>query len=176
MQKTDTAELRRLWEAATKGKWKHFRDEFIKGRIDRVIAVPGQVILRDEDIHRYAWKDDPRVEADWNFIAAAHNALPALLDELDAAREELRELKADYQRLEEIRRDLMERCERMRTMEWLPLDEIAARQITRDRRMKAIGAAEWLEANSERLDTMNRADVEQEAAKLRQEAEDGRND
>jgi len=41
----------------------------------------------------------------------------------------------------------------------------------RDRRMKLIGAAEWLEANNERLDTMNRADVEEVAAQLRREAE-----
>lgn len=86
MQKVDTAELRRLHEASTKGKWRHFRDEFVRGRIDRVIAAPGQVVLRDEDIHRHAWKDDPLVDADWDFIAAAHNALPALLDELEAAR------------------------------------------------------------------------------------------
>lgn len=76
---------------------------------------------------------------------AAYLALPALLDELEAAREEVRELKADYQRLEEIRRDLMERCERMRSIDGLPLDEIAARQITRDRHMKLIGAAAELE-------------------------------
>ena len=199
MTQNDLAELRRLHEAATKGVF---------------------------------WQEEVA------FSESCKVHLPALLDELEAAREEnerltdvifqgegidatgelgitrqnfrewlrerdeeVRKLKADYQRLEKIRRDLMERCERMRSMEGLPLDEIAARQIARDRRQKLIGAAEELEriaqdrevggmcrrlrvllcdyeqTEAPRDMTITRAFIEatellERAAKLRQEAED----
>lgn len=41
----------------------------------------------------------------------------------------------------------------------------------RDRRNRLIGAAEWLECNNERLDTMNRSDVQEVAAQLRKAAD-----
>lgn len=167
MPPIDLAELRRLHEAATKGEWKHFRDEFIKGRIDRVIAVPGQVILRDEDIHRYAWKDNPRVDADWNFIVAAHNALPALLDELEAAREEVESMRND--------RDGALYFIRLNGHELQHADELLA---ARDRRMKALGAAEELREICDGIgfyefDATVKAIIWQRAAELEAAAEEG---
>lgn len=168
MQKVDITELRRLHEAATKGE---------------------------------NWQEAAM------FTEACKLALPALLDEMEAARlemrrqgsviaeckEEVRELKADYQRLEEIRRDLMERCERMRSIDGLPLDEIAARQITRDRHMKLIGAAAELERLANNTSEVREMYLTEEfyglrafshellsksmkdrAAQLRREAEDGK--
>lgn len=159
MQKVDTAELRRLHDAAM------------------------QETSTPQDLRRS--------------MNAAYLALPALLDELEAAREELRRLTQangdirkerdravkEAQRQDGVAKGLRAENERLTDciFQGEGIDATGELGITRqnfrewinarDRHTKLIGAAEWLEANNKRLDTMNRADVEQEAAKLRQEAE-----
>ena len=138
MQKTDLAELRRLWEAATKGQ--NWQEEVL-------------------------------------FAEACKLSLPALLDELEAAREELQGW----------------RHERAMTIEAFRLiqngldpklighpngsefgDALRAMLDARDRRMKLIGAAEELErlarVNQHRMLDCN--DLTERAAQLRREAEE----
>lgn len=79
MQKVDLAELRRLHEAATKGEWRCFRYSVASASL-----MVGDIVCQppDDDCEQSLEKW-PHNAA---FIAAAHNALPALLDELEAAR------------------------------------------------------------------------------------------
>lgn len=112
------------------------------------------------------------------FAEACKLSLPALLYELEAARKENDFLRL---RLAESDRDCvycnlpaseMPKCSSgfpgcARADDLYGCDELSRR----DDRMKLIGAAEWLVANNERLDTMNRSDVEEVAAQLRKEAE-----
>lgn len=111
--------------------------------------------------------EDPSVVGlDWaNTRHAMHDQFLALLDELEAAREALSQIYWKSIELGEDRGDS--------TINHIAADALRGDTSplhARDRRMKLIGAAEWLEANNERLDAMNRADVEQEAATLRREA------
>lgn len=103
MQKTDTAELRRLHEAATKGEW----------IVEPVDAI-GRAVLR-----RGARRMFPIPANDAAFIAAAHNALPALLDELEAASLEMRrqgsviaELREEVRRLTQANGDIRKERDR----------------------------------------------------------------
>ena len=79
----DVAELRRLAEAATPGPW---RTEYLMGAGNDLLTAI---------IAGRATPDDLRVigstlaERDGQFIVAAVNALPALLDDADALRAEL---------------------------------------------------------------------------------------
>ena len=79
----DLAELRRLAEAATPGPW---RTEYLMGAGNDLLTAI---------IAGRATPDDLRVigstlaERDGKFIAAAVNALPGLLDELDELRAEV---------------------------------------------------------------------------------------
>lgn len=68
MPQTDLAELRRLHEAATKGDWYDSPDGFVDVAVSKTKA---RQVARAEKAK------------DAQFIAAAHNALPALLDELE---------------------------------------------------------------------------------------------
>ena len=142
MSPTDTAELRRLHEAAA--------------------------FASDE------WDDSAR---------DIYNALPALLDELEAAREE-----NDFLRLRLAESDKacvycnlpaseMPKCASgfpgcARADDLFACDELTRR----DRRMKLIGAAEELErlasVNQHRMLDCN--DLTERAAQLRREAEDGK--
>lgn len=171
MQKIDLAELRRLWEETTPGEWALAWEDGKTGVLASMIGKLVAFIGNPDPSDGY----EPTRKANGEFIAAAHNALPALLDELEAAREELREVQNG-----------------------------AALQA-RDRRMKLIGAAEELEriaqdrevggacrrlrvllcdyeqTEAPRDMTITRAFIEatellKRAAKLRQEADDGRND
>lgn len=56
-----------------------------------------------------------------------YEQFPALDARLQQAERERDELREDYRRLEAIRRDLMKRCEVMKSLDGLSLDEIAAR-------------------------------------------------
>lgn len=157
MQKVDLAELRRLHEAATKGDWV----------ADYESKVGTRCILKGDAIQTF-----PMPAADAVFIAAAHNALPALLDELERLRSNLKTATATIRIMEQSIKDLESAIGKELGV---PQGEAVWKWLLkRDRRMKAIGAAEWLEANNERLDTMNRSDVEEVAAQLRREAEDGK--
>jgi hypothetical protein len=111
MQKIDLAELRRLWEETTPGEWALAWEDGKTGVLASMIGKLVAFIGNPDPSDGY----EPTRKANGEFIAAAHNALPALLDELEAAREELREVQNG-----------------------------AALQA-RDRRMKLIGAAEELE-------------------------------
>lgn len=140
MQKTDTAELRRLWAKAE--------------------AVGG----------------------DGRDLAIAMNtvylALPAMLDELEAAREDLKATKATIrimdQSIEGLESALGKECN-------VPQGEAVWKWLLkRDRRMKAIGAAEELEkAAKEEWQVASDGGnpilivgrLQQRAAMLRQEAE-----
>ena len=157
MSRVDTAELRRLHEAATKGKWSVMIDEHETEEDGTVIA--GEIAIPEINrmLHSTEWAESSDWQRDLDnaeFIAACHNALPALLDELEAAREELRRLR-----------------EVVTAPTYREALALLAGKDARDRHTKALGAAEWLEANNERLDTMNRSDVEEVAAQLRREAE-----
>lgn len=81
MQKVDLAELRRLHEAATTGKWFAFRLSVASASL-----LVGDIVCQppDEDCEE-SLKQWPH-NAD--YISAVRNALPALLDELEAARED----------------------------------------------------------------------------------------
>jgi hypothetical protein len=57
-----------------------------------------------------------------------------------ALRQERDTLREDYRQLEEIRKDLMRRCERMKSLEGMSLDEIAARQLEREATLRAEAA------------------------------------
>ena len=87
--------LKALLAKATQGEWRHHVEEYVKGQNDRVISAPGQVILRDEDIDsgRNHWKRDADVVANWEAIAALHNAAPGLIAEVEAAREVVKAAK-----------------------------------------------------------------------------------
>lgn len=76
MSRVDIAKLRRLHEAAKKGKW---------------VAMTAEHDA--EDGIAWAQSADCQRDADHaEYISACHNALPALLDELEAAQEEVRRL------------------------------------------------------------------------------------
>jgi hypothetical protein len=163
MDKAQREELRRLHGAATPGEWKHHIQEFIKGQFDRVISAPGEVVIRDEDLDRPAhhWKRSKTQDANWDAIVAAHNALPALLDALDRAEEEVEtsaketaHLKAA---LDQIWATVWDshygsgvtaeyaRAVDKEVRQALKTETADAWLAARDARMKALGAAEWLE-------------------------------
>lgn len=85
---TDLAELRRLWEAATPGEWALAWEGGKTGVLASMIGKLVAFIGNPDPSDGY----EPTRKANGEFIAAAHNALPALLDELEAAREEVRRL------------------------------------------------------------------------------------
>ncbi len=81
----DTTELRRLHSESSGGEWKVEIEEYDNS---------GSVIVNGLDrlLHDVEWADPEEFKQDQanaNFIAAAHNAMPALCDELDAARKQL---------------------------------------------------------------------------------------
>lgn len=103
----DLAELRRLHEAATKGEWHVLRT--METSSNDVTQVRVCTINPTEWIAKVracfvgnggnSWDT-----SDADFIAAAHNALPALLDELEAARLEMRRLGSVIAELREVAR------------------------------------------------------------------------
>ncbi len=143
----DRESLRSLLAKATAGEWKHHIQEYVKGRNDRVLSAPDQVILRDEDIDKHHWKRDDETDANWDFIAAAHNAMPALLEKIDALESE----RDTLFKLSGLSSD-------MRVSDYVDS-------------LKRIGAAEWLERLSAIAPsvTMERGWFDREAAKLREE-------
>lgn len=84
MSRTDLAELRRLWEAAKKGQWLADDREVYSD------CSGGNIVANRPDAVN--WESGEKWTANAAFISAAHNALPSLLDELEAARKELRRL------------------------------------------------------------------------------------
>jgi uncharacterized protein (DUF885 family) len=85
---TDHAALRALADAATPGPWEVERDPY--GDDDYPVSANGRYLCVSPD-------DGVRgghSEADAAFIAAARDAVPALLDEVERLRKELRECYA----------------------------------------------------------------------------------
>jgi hypothetical protein len=95
------------------------------------------------------------------FAHALHNAFLALRERLRKAEEENERLIEVCFGSEGIRPDGDIGPTKENWSKWL---------ADRDAKMKAEGAAEWLKANNERLDTMNHADVAMEATALRERA------
>ena len=173
---TDLAELRRLHEAATNGDW---------------TAKLGHSGARlSLFLHRGPNSDGDYLNGcgnDVEFIAAAHNALPALLDELEAAREALSQIYWKSLELGEDRGDS--------TINHIAADALKGDTSplhARDRRQKLIGAAEELERLADSTNELRemylteefyglrafspmllRNSMKQRAAKLRQEANNG---
>lgn len=154
----DTAELRRLWEAATKGKWE-------VTRFMNIVTTPapddgGDIVT--ESPNRYVLTSFEKWQSNAEYIAAAHNALPALLDELEAAREEIESMRND--------RDGALYFIRLNGHELQHADDTLR---ARDRHQKLIGAAEELErinAEFEAIGFSGLRGFTERAAKLRQEA------
>lgn len=89
----DRTELRLLLENATKGKWRLEIDEY-EGDGDE---VSGQMLITglNRVMHDPEWAEPDEWKqslANAEFIAAAHNSLPALLDQLDALEAEVARL------------------------------------------------------------------------------------
>ena len=110
------------------------------------------------------------------FAHAMYHAFQALRERLRLAEEENERLNADSAKLawawNEVQSETAsEAADKarllsaahacMNSLAWL---------ADRDAKTKALGAAEWLEANNERLDTMNHADVAMQAAAMRERA------
>ncbi len=172
---TDLAELRRLWEAATKGKWSVEIDEYETDDDGTVIAGEISIPEINRTLHSTEWAESSDWQRDLDnaeFIAAAHNALPALLDELEAAREALSQIYWKSIELGEDRGDS--------TINHIAADALKGDTSplhARDRRQKLIGAVEELERIAanwyEEMVAWTATDFEQRAAQLRQEAGDG---
>ena len=102
----DTNLLRRLEHSATKGPWTDVKpvkdsDGFSRGVV--VAGTPGrQGIYANPEGGSFPY-------ADCKLIVAARNALPALLDELDAAKSGLERMKASLRELHE-KLDIGARC------------------------------------------------------------------
>lgn len=151
MPQTDLAELRRLWEAATKGEW------VAPDSGDDCLYASAEMMGQRRPIAHFVRLPNRK------FIVAAHNALPALLDELEAAREEIAELKQGIASANSASQSYYEK------ILWYQ-----SQVPERDRRMKAIGAAEELErlnAEFEAIGFSGLRGFTERAAKLRQEAE-----
>lgn len=160
MPPTDLAELRRLHEAATTGKWFAFRLSVASASL-----LVGDIVCQppDEDCEE-SLKQWPH-NAD--YISAVRNALPALLDELEAARESLSQIYWKSIELGEDRGDS--------TINHIAADALRGDTSplhARDRHTKLIGAAEELErlakVNQHRMLDCN--DLIERAAQLRREA------
>lgn len=127
----DRTELRRLLDAATKGEWEY------DGRHNEITTPHGDqywlIISECRSAPDQEFRDSFGHGFDANFalIAAAHNALPALLDQLDAVEAEIADLNAE------------------RNMPLMVLVDGKPEPLAdRDARMKSIGAAEWLERHA----------------------------
>jgi hypothetical protein len=112
-----------------------------------------------------------RVRPEYHRLCDAH--LPFLFAALDQARAERDERTLVASRAQEALRYVLNGLPATDAV-WAAYgnaDSARAWLAARDNCMRALGAAEWLEANNERLDTMNRADVEAEVVKLRKGGE-----
>lgn len=151
---TDIAELRRLHEAATKGEW------VAPDSGDDCLYASAEMMGPRRPIAHFVRLPNRK------FIAAAHNALPALLDELEAAREALSQIYWKSIKLGEDRGDS--------TVNHIAADALKGDTSplhARDRRMKAIGAAEEVELLIGNWRNMRLEDyLPKRAAQLRQEA------
>lgn len=172
MQKIDTAELRRLHKEGAKSSQSFYVFDSIPALLDELEAAREEnerltdVIFQGEGIDATGELGITR-ENFREWLRERDKELKAARDEVRSAKAAMRMMDQSIEGLESALGKELGVPEDQAVWKWL---------LKRDRYTKAIGAAEWLEANNERLDTMNRADVEQEAAKLRQEAENGRND
>ncbi len=99
---TDTTELRKLEQAATKGPW--VSDTDLELKAEGIIEGPGGGAVamafpfaNVNTVARHGGRSFNFADAD--FIVAARNALPGLLDELDRLREDRDRLAADNARL-----------------------------------------------------------------------------
>lgn len=204
MPPTDIAELRRLHEAATTGKWFAFRLS-----VASTSVLVGDIVCQppDEDCEE-SLKQWPH-NAD--YISAVRNALPALLDELEELREEITELRLKHSRLRHIHAEAVtllagvvnsgdiSTAAKMLVSSISNIEDAKQLLDARDRRMKLTGAAQELGRSAktlrEDLADMNPPEfasrgkvapgyceclqdvadgMEERAAQLRREAEDGK--
>ena len=98
----DTKELRRLYEAATPGEW-HVEKAANNRKVKPYVVLDGKP---DHDDYEgmpveKAWKGDAI------FISAAHNALPALLDEVDRLTAENAALRQRDAEAREVAKELV---------------------------------------------------------------------
>lgn len=91
MTKAQRDELRRQWEAATKGEWKANTFLVVATEHERRSIYGGKEICHTGCVSGSRGHHEEAI-ANAAFIAAAHNALPALLDQIDALERERGEL------------------------------------------------------------------------------------
>jgi len=134
-----------------------------------VNPITDEELARLEELHKYATREHGdgtkhlthSHTVTREFAHALHNAFLALRERLRKAEEENERLIEVCFGSEGIRPDGDIGPTKENWSKWL---------ADRDAKMKAEGAAEWLKANNERLDTMNHADVAMEATALRERA------
>ena len=159
------AELKRLWEAATPGEWASKRC----GTKDEIWSDRGQIA--DLWLSPFG---SVAVDANSDLIAALHNAFPDLIAALEAAQAERDERTTMAARAQEAMRYLLNGLPATDAI-WAAYgnaDSARAWLAARDARLKAEGAAEWLEChrNDDWLAVDQRERFDREAAELRREA------
>ena len=173
MQKLDIAELRRLHAQGARSSHSFYVFDCIPALLDALEALREMTVFAETygELVQLAPKVAGAVVGhEWDNMRPVEQKR-WLLAELSAARETIC-------RLSQANADL--RKERDRVVAEAQRQDGVAKGLRKELRQlfeqqhhtKLIGAAEWLEANNERLDTMNRSDVEEVAAQLRREAED----
>lgn len=196
-----TSELRALHAAATPGDWHRDKnsgmscDVRASGKRKVAITFIGSDAKTEKGRRKYKQECDDNAA----FIAAAHNNLPAILDRLeraererDEAEERVEELEAGAIEYEKDCRSALQQLANHYNYEWdqdgatadqlrefiqEEIDHSERNLAARDARMKALGAAEWLEAYIDGLSAGNAgapgsmvAILREEAARMRREA------
>jgi hypothetical protein len=103
-------ELRRLETEATRGPWRHNRNvvNAIDGDASVFAGVRGR---RATTVASTGPGGDPQSDADAEFIAAARNKLPRILDALDAVQALAETLEAEAVANENVRNELMKQLQ-----------------------------------------------------------------
>ena len=160
------AELKRLWAAETPGEWVGELHDLHDGFIDD----KGYVRLETpvSEMVGYAKVQDVV------FAAEIYNAFPSLIAALEAATAELDQRTTMAARAQEAMRYLLNGLPATDAI-WAAYgnaDSARAWLAARDARLKAEGAAEWLEChrNDDWLAVDQRERFDREAAELRREA------
>jgi len=168
------AELKRLWAAATPGELQargfrlsHTANRRIDLNVEHLDEI-GQIGTGPYQAIPFARRED----AEWH--AALHNAFPDLIAALEAAEAERDERTTMAARAQEAMRYLLNGLPATDAI-WAAYgnaDSARAWLAARDARLKAEGAAEWLEChrNDDWLAVDQRERFDREAAELRREA------
>lgn len=172
----DINELRALHAAATPGEWfvqnghRHREQASAalhdgNGRIicDTLNAEDTMIFEEPDELSSY-FVEENRVK-DLDFCAAAHNNLIPILDRLEKAEQERDELAFELGKVN--------RAVTSPELYTAIHESLKPSRDKRDARMKALGAAEWLEAKKVSHDgwlQMTGGFIESEAARMRREA------